>query len=83
VRRLVNPFYILHQTVIVLLAFALLDRRAGPIASFLLLLFSAFATTLVISSLVTRTRLTRAMFGVGADASAHSAQRRPQPELSP
>lgn len=76
VRRLVNPFYILHQTVIVLLAFALLDRRAGPIASFLLLLFSAFATTMVISSLVMRTRLTRAMFGVGAEASAHSAQRR-------
>jgi glucans biosynthesis protein C len=71
-RRLLNPFYMLHQTVVVLLAFALLDYHAGAIASFFRLLIGAFVTTVAVSVLVKRTRVTRVLFGVRTEESTHS-----------
>jgi glucans biosynthesis protein C len=78
-RGLVNPFYILHQTVIVVLAFALLDDRAGAIASFFRLLIGAFATTVALSVLVERTPVTRVLFGVRTERSTHAGQCAPKP----
>ena len=78
-RGLLNPFYMLHQTVIVLLAFALLDHRAGAIPGFLGLLVGAFVTTIAISLLVERTRLTRVLFGVRTGNTARSVQCAPNP----
>jgi peptidoglycan/LPS O-acetylase OafA/YrhL len=77
--QLVNPFYMLHQTVIVLLAFVLLQYHAGAIASFLWLLIAAFVTTVALSALVSRTRVTRVLFGVRSTRSTHSRQCAPQP----
>jgi hypothetical protein len=78
-RELVNPFYMLHQTVIVLLAFVMLNYRAGAIASFFRLLIAAFVTTVAASLLVKRTRVTRILFGVRTDDSTHSGQCTPKP----
>ena len=78
-RELVNPFYLLHQTVIVLLAFALLDYRAGAIAGFFLVLIGAFVTTVAISLLVERTHVTRVLFGIRTERSTRSRQCAPKP----
>ena len=78
-RELLNPFYILHQTVIVWLAFALLDDHAGAIASFFRLLIGAFVMTVALSVLVKRTRVTRVLFGVRTERSTYSAQCALQP----
>jgi hypothetical protein len=74
-RTLLNPFYMLHQTVIVVLAFYLVRARAGPIMTFLLLVVGAFLLTSTLSALVPRSRVTRVLFGVPAAAPAASASR--------
>jgi glucans biosynthesis protein C len=63
-RPLLNPFYMLHQTVIVTFVFLLLGIGTGPIATYALLFVSAFATTAALATVATRWRGTRTLFGV-------------------
>jgi glucan biosynthesis protein C len=77
-RELMNPFYMLHQPVVVLLAFALLDDRAGAIASFFRLLITAFVTTVTVCLLVKRTRVTRVLFGFQTERLTHPGQCAPK-----
>jgi len=65
-QRLAYPFYIWHQTVIVVLAYGLLrwDPAVGPWARFFLLLGSSFVVTWLLCELVVRVRPLRPMFGV-------------------
>ena len=63
-RDLQNPFYILHQTLIVALAFYLIPFFPGPIRGYLLLFPIAFTTTVALAVLGTRSVLTRTLFGV-------------------
>ena len=64
VRALQNPFYILHQTLIVTLAFYLVPLFPGPIQGYLVLFPIAFTTTVALAGLSTRSVLTRTLFGV-------------------
>ena len=63
-RGLLNPFYILHQTVIVTLAFYLIPLGAGPLATYLVLFPAAFAATIVLALVGRRSALTRVLLGV-------------------
>lgn len=63
-RDLQNPFYILHQTLIVAVAFYLIPLFRGPIETYLVLVPIAFAITVALAVLSTRSALTRALLGV-------------------
>lgn len=63
-RDLLNPFYILHQTLIVALAFYLIPQLHTAIETYLVLLPIAFGTTVTLAVLSTRSALTRALVGV-------------------
>ena len=64
VGELLNPFYILHQTLIVMLAFYLIPRFAGPIATFLVLFPIALGVTVAVAVVATRFGLGRTLLGV-------------------
>lgn len=66
--RVLNPFYMLHQTVVVMLAFPLVALGVGPGLTFAGLSLGAFATTIGLCALAERTRLTRFLFGMHARA---------------
>jgi peptidoglycan/LPS O-acetylase OafA/YrhL len=58
------PFYILHQTVIVVLGFYLLELSLGVWPTYLLLVGAAFVVTVGLYELVRRTSVTRFLFGM-------------------
>lgn len=59
------PFYILHQTVIVITGFYVAQRQTGvPVKFLTILLTSLVATALVYDLLVKRTNITRFLFGM-------------------
>jgi surface polysaccharide O-acyltransferase-like enzyme len=62
--ELLNPFYMLHQTVIVVLAFWLIGIGRGPIATYAMLFVTAFVATSVLCTLAKRWRVTRVVLGV-------------------
>lgn len=62
--EVLNPFYMLHQTVIVVVAFGLIGIGLGPIATYAVLFVSAFAATTVLCTLAKRWRVTRVVLGV-------------------
>jgi len=66
VRDLLNPFYILHQTVIVALAFYLIPLGPGPIRTYVVLFLFAFGATLMLAVMGKRSRWTRTLLGVRA-----------------
>ena len=76
-RDLQNPFYILHQTLIVALAFYVVPLFSGPIETYLVLFPIAFTTTIVLAVLSTRTIVTRRLFGVrqGGERRYYALQR--------
>ena len=76
-RDVLNPFYILHQTLIVALAFYLIPRFPDPVQAYLVLFPIAFAATVVLAVLSTRSSLTRALLGVrhGGERHYHAFQR--------
>ena len=78
-RDYLNPFYMLHQTVIVVLAFHLFDVGAGPIITFLWTFAASFAATVVLCALVMRPRVLRPLFGLRPRVSGSS---RPQAAAS-
>jgi hypothetical protein len=63
-RWLVNPFYMLHQTVIVVFAFYLIPPATGPVATYAVLLASSFAATMALATVAKRFRVTRFLLGV-------------------
>ena len=63
-REYLNPFYMLHQTVIVVLAFYLIDVGAGPIITFLWTFVASFTSTMMLCAVVMRPRLLRPLFGL-------------------
>jgi len=73
-RDLLNPFYILHQTLIVALAFYLIPLFPDPIGTYLVLCPIAFAATVALAVLGTRSALTRMLLGV-----RHTSERRHHP----
>ena len=76
-RDLQNPFYILHQTLIVALAFYLIPLVPGPIEAYLVLFPIAFIITLALAVLGTRSVLTRRLLGVrhGGERRYHALER--------
>jgi glucan biosynthesis protein C len=61
----VLPFYVLHETVIVVIAYYVLDWKIGAGAQFLLISLMSLATTLALYDLgVRRTPVTRWLFGL-------------------
>ena len=61
----VLPFYVLHETVIVVVAFFVLTWRLGAGAQYLLIALSSLAATLLLYDIgVRRTRVTRFLFGL-------------------
>jgi hypothetical protein len=79
-RDLLNPFYMLHQTVIVVFAFLLIGTGAGPIATYAVLFVSAFAATAALATLTKRWRVTRILFGVRAAAAGTKEDSRHDPD---
>jgi hypothetical protein len=73
-RAFLNPFYILHQTIIVVVAFYLIPVGAGPLATYALVFASAFATTAALSVMAKGSRLTRALLGVRDSSPAATLQ---------
>jgi Acyltransferase family len=61
----VLPFYVLHETVIVVIAYYVLTWRIGAGAQYLLIVLSSLAAALLLYDLgVRRTRVTRFLFGL-------------------
>lgn len=61
----VLPFYVLHETVIVAVAYVLLTWRIGAGLQYWLIVLASLAATLLLYDLgVRRTRLTRFLFGL-------------------
>ncbi len=61
----VLPFYLLHQTVIVIIGFYVVQWPIGALMKFLTISFLALVTTLLLYEIVIRrTRLTRFLFGM-------------------
>lgn len=61
----VYPFYILHQSVMLILAYFILPMDLGPVPKFLLILFGMFAISgLIYEFLIRRFALIRPLFGL-------------------
>lgn len=64
--QLVFPFYVFHQTAVVLIAWKLVDADLPVLVEFLLLLGLAFIATTAASLAVSHARLGRLIFGIRA-----------------
>ena len=60
----VLPFYMLHQTVIVVLAFGLIAWTAGPWAKYLTLIAASFLVIMAAYEAVRRVSVLRVLFGM-------------------
>jgi peptidoglycan/LPS O-acetylase OafA/YrhL len=60
----VYPFYVWHQTVLVVLAYWVLRWSAGPGPQYVALLLGGLAVSVLLCQLVARTRVTRLAFGM-------------------
>jgi glucan biosynthesis protein C len=61
----VLPFYVLHETVVVAVAYAVLSWPVAPGVQYLVISLAALAGTLALYDLgVRRTPVTRALFGL-------------------
>ncbi|HEX8134199.1 MAG TPA: acyltransferase, partial [Actinomycetes bacterium] len=71
----VLPFYVLHETVIVVVAYAVLAWRIGAGLQYCLIVLASLAATLLLYDLgVRRTRLTRFLFGLKPVGSSQPAE---------
>jgi glucan biosynthesis protein C len=68
----VLPFYMLHQTVIVLLAFGLIGWAAGPWAKYVVLIAGSFVAIMIGYEAVRRVGFVRVLFGMKRWPSAGS-----------
>lgn len=71
-RLLLNPFYMLHQPVVVIAAFYLIRDGARTSVTFPAVAVGAFVLTLGLCTLVERFAVTRTLFGMRATASRPS-----------
>ena len=62
----VPPFYIWHQTVIVLIAAWIIPWSPGVTVTFSVILAASFVITLALCEAIGRTRMTRVLFGMRA-----------------
>lgn len=60
----VYPFYIVHQTIIVILAYYLYDAGISDLIKFIILLIGTFGGSWLLFEIVKRTTLTRILFGI-------------------
>lgn len=60
----VYPFYILHQTIIIIIVYFLNDVQINDFIKFVILLIGTFGGSWLIFELVKRTKLTRIFFGI-------------------
>jgi glucan biosynthesis protein C len=73
-REAVLPFYVLHQTPVVILGFYVLQWDTNLLVKYLAISLGALAATLCLYDLlVRRTRVTRVLFGMPAKAATWSA----------
>jgi hypothetical protein len=68
VRRYVNeavmPFYIIHQTLVVVIGFYVVKWKTGLAIKYLLIVTATFMATLLLFEVIRRTNLTRFLFGM-------------------
>jgi peptidoglycan/LPS O-acetylase OafA/YrhL len=78
------PVYILHQTVIVTLAFYVVDLAAAEPLQWLTLLVASVAVTFALYEVVRRSAVTRVLFGMRArrPGAVAPAPRKPEPAAS-
>jgi len=69
----VLPVYVLHQTVIVAIAFAVVSYPIPAGLKYLIVATSSLAVTLMLFQLVRRTQVTRFLFGMKASTEASPA----------
>ena len=67
----VLPFYMLHQTVIVLLAFGLIGWAAGPWVKYLVLIAGSFLAIMIGYEVIRRVGLLRLIFGMKRSSAPH------------
>ena len=73
-REAVLPFYVLHQTPVVILGFYVLQWDTNIVVKYLVISVGALASTLcVYELLVRRTRVTRVLFGMPATATSSAS----------
>ncbi|HWP42334.1 MAG TPA: acyltransferase, partial [Blastocatellia bacterium] len=60
----VLPFYIIHQTVLIMIGFYVIKWEAGVMVKYLTISLATFFITLAIYDLIRRTNLTRVLFGM-------------------
>lgn len=58
------PFYIVHQTVIVVIAFYVVQWQAGIMPKYLAISTASLAVCVLLCELIKRTNLTRFLFGM-------------------
>jgi glucans biosynthesis protein C len=63
-RNLLNPFYILHQTIIVVFAFYLIPLGASPLTTYLVLFVTAFVASAALALAACESSITRRLLGV-------------------
>lgn len=82
--RIAYPFYILHQTVIIAIAYYVLRWNSGIGPKYVIISTAALGVTLGLCELVRRTPVTRFMFGMPAGCGTSSAGRAPnRDEMTP
>jgi len=64
----VLPFYVLHQTVILVIAYYIVQREMGLILKFIYILTSAFVITVSLCYAIKQFNVTRVMFGLKVKA---------------
>ncbi|WP_405576992.1 acyltransferase [Streptomyces sp. NBC_01092] len=78
------PVYVLHQPVVVALAYGVVGWSAPILVEYTVIVAGSLAVILALyEGLVRRTRLTRFLFGMRADAPATAALDRPDPPVTP
>jgi len=80
---LVMPFYLWHQTVIVVVAFFVVQWPAGVAVKFLTISTVSLVVSLLLSLLVQRSNVTRVLFGMRATSSARAQDPRPSNDRRP
>ena len=58
------PFYIIHQTVIVVIGFYVVRWKTGLAIKYLLIVTATFVVTLFLFEVIRRTNFTRFLFGM-------------------
>jgi surface polysaccharide O-acyltransferase-like enzyme len=64
IKEAVMPFYIIHQTVIVVIGFYIVKWNTGVTVKYLAIVLATFTITLFLYELIRRTNLTRFLFGM-------------------